>query len=316
MANKVEFGISQLHIGTYTVADGVVTLGTPYHQAGAVSFSPEENSEQNTFYADNIAYWSGYSGGTIEGDLEVAMFDDAFKTQFLGYRALTDGGLANVKNATKPNVYVAFQVEGDAESRRVILYNCSLGAITREYATIEESKEPATETLPVTCTGDNATGVTMAVYKPSDTGYATLFSIGGEIMESIIKIGEKEVRVNNRAGWTITYRDQFGHDIVPTLMPLFAGALDVVSGLIKQTGKDNVEITDILAIADGDALINAFIHLSGFEFVEILNITWAMAKEADESIPEPKRSSQSMKLSLRWSSSHFRVWFPQKTWRG
>ena len=176
MANKVEFGISQLHIGTYTVADGVVTRGTPYHQAGAVSFSPEENSEQNTFYADNIAYWSGYSGGTIEGDLEVAMFDDAFKTQFLGYRALTDGGLANVKNAVKPNVYVAFQVEGDAESRRVILYNCSLGAITREYSTIEESKEPATETLPVTCTGDNARGVTMAVCKPSDTGYSTLFT--------------------------------------------------------------------------------------------------------------------------------------------
>ena len=108
-------------------------------------------------------------------------------------------------------------------------------------------------------------------------------------MESIIKIGEKEVKVNNRAGWTITYRDQFGHDIVPTLMPLFAGALDVISGLIKETGKtDNIEITDILAMTDGDALINAFIHLSGFEFVEFLNITWAMAKEADDSIPEPK----------------------------
>ena len=177
MANKVEFGISQLHVGTWTVAqDGTVTMGTPYHQAGAVSFSPEENSEQNTFYADNIAYWSGYSGGTIEGDLEVAMFDDAFKTQFLGYVALADGGLANVKNATKPNVYVAFQVEGDAESRRVIMYNCSLGAITREYNTIEESKEPTTETLAVTCTGDNNTGATMAVYKTGDAGYATLFT--------------------------------------------------------------------------------------------------------------------------------------------
>ena len=177
MANKVEFGISQLHIGTYTVAaGGTVTLGTPYHQAGAVSFSPEENSEQNTFYADNIAYWSGYSGGSIEGDLEVAMFDDDFKTQFLGYVTLADGGLANVKNATKPNVYIAFQVEGDAEARRVILYNCSLGAITREYNTLEESKEPTTETLAVTCTGDNASGVTMAVYKPGDAGYANLFT--------------------------------------------------------------------------------------------------------------------------------------------
>lgn len=177
MANKVEFGISQLHVGTYTVGDnGTVTLGPPYHQKGAVSFSPEESSEQNNFYADNIVYWSGYSGGSIEGGLEVAMFDDSFKTQFLGYKELTNGGLANIKNATKPNVYIAFQVEGDAESRRVIMYNCALGAITREYNTIEESKEPATETLAVTCTGDNSTGVTMAVFKPADTGYATLFT--------------------------------------------------------------------------------------------------------------------------------------------
>lgn len=176
MANKVEFGISQLHVCTYTVSGNTVTLGTPYHQEGAVSFSPEENSEQNTFYADNIAYWSGYSGGSIEGDLEVAMFDDEFKTQFLGYKTLTNGGLANVKNATKPNVAIFFQVEGDNESRRVALYNCSLGAITREYNTIEEKKEPTTETLGVTCTGDNASGVTMAVLKPGDTGYDTLFT--------------------------------------------------------------------------------------------------------------------------------------------
>lgn len=177
MANKVEFGISNLHVMTYTVSDaGVVTIGTPYHQKGAVSFSPEENSKQNNFYADNIVYWSGYSGGSIEGDLEVAMFDDTFKTRFLGYRTLTSGGLANVKNAEKPKVCIAFQVEGDAESRRVILYNCALGAIKRNYNTIEENKEPATETLAITCTGDNSTGVTMAVFKPTDTGYATLFT--------------------------------------------------------------------------------------------------------------------------------------------
>lgn len=175
--NKVEFGISQLHVGTYTVgANNAVTLGTPYHQEGAVSFSPEESSERNVFHADNIEYWVGYSGGTIEGDLTVAKFDDEFKSQFLGYRTLTNGGLANVKNATKPSVYIAFQVEGDAEARRVILYNCSLGAITRAYNTITETKEPDTEALGVTAVGDNATGVTMAVLKPGDTGYANLFS--------------------------------------------------------------------------------------------------------------------------------------------
>jgi len=176
MANKVEFGISELHVGTYEESNGTVTLGNPYAQKGAVSFAPEEQQEQNTFYADNIAYWSGYSGGTLEGDLEVAKFDDAFKTQFLGYVGLADGGLANVKNAKKPNVYIAFQVEGDAESRRVILYNCSLGGITREFNTIEENKEPVTETLGVTCIGDVPTGVTVASYKPGDAGYDDLFT--------------------------------------------------------------------------------------------------------------------------------------------
>lgn len=177
MANKVEFGISQLHVGTYTVDDqDNVTLGSPYHQKGAVSFSPEEQSNLNTFYADNISYWSGYSGGSFEGDLEVAKFDDAFKTAFLGYKSLTDDGLAIVKNTKKPSVYIAFQVEGDAESRRVILFNAQFGGITREFATVEENIEPTTETCPVTVTGDIVSGVSMASYKPGDAGYDNLFT--------------------------------------------------------------------------------------------------------------------------------------------
>lgn len=175
--NKVLFGFSDLYIGTYAVgAGGAVTMGTPYHQAGAVGFSPESSSDRNDFYADNIAYYSSFNEGPIEGDLEVAMFDDAFKTQFLGWATLTDGGLAMVKGAVKPNVYVAFEIQGDKEARRVIFYNGTLGDISREYATMEESAEPQTATLPVSFAGDNATGVKMAVYKPGDAGYATLFT--------------------------------------------------------------------------------------------------------------------------------------------
>lgn len=175
--NKVEFGISNLYVGTYTVGTtGSVTMGTPYHQAGAVSFSPEEQSENNIFYADNVAYWSGYTGGTFEGDLEVALFDDTFKTQYLGYVSKGDGGIAQVKNATKPNVYIAFQVEGDQDPRRVIMYNCSLGGITREYNTEEDSIEPATETIAVTIAGDNTSGVSMVSYKKGVSGYSTLFT--------------------------------------------------------------------------------------------------------------------------------------------
>lgn len=175
--NKVEFGLSNLYIGTYTVAaGGTVTLGTPYHQAGAVSMTLDAESDSNDFYADNVKYWSGFTDNGFTGSIEVAKFDTEFKTSFLGYQALTDGGVAQIKGATKPSVYVCWQAEGDVEARRCIMYGVSLGAIAREFSTIEESKEPVTESIDITVTGDNGTGIVMTSYKPADSDYATLFT--------------------------------------------------------------------------------------------------------------------------------------------
>ena len=42
---------------------------------------------------------------------------------------------------------------------------------------------------------------------------------GGRIMEKTINIGNKSVRLSNNVSWTMEYRDQFGQDIIPTLMP-------------------------------------------------------------------------------------------------
>jgi len=175
--NKVEFGISQLHVGTYTVADdGTVTLGTPYHQKGAVSIKPEPDSESSDFYADNTKFWSEYADNGDTGSIVVAKFDDDFKTQFLGYKKTDKGGLARVKDAERPKVYIAFEAKGDAHARRMIVYNVTLGSITREHNTTEKSKTPDTESLDYTAAGDNATGIVNAVYSPTDTGYDELFT--------------------------------------------------------------------------------------------------------------------------------------------
>ena len=108
-------------------------------------------------------------------------------------------------------------------------------------------------------------------------------------MEKTIKIGKKSVRLNNNVSWAIAYRDQFGRDIIPTIMPLFASALDIISGIINETGKtDEIELTDLAKLADGDSLLNAAIHLGGFEFTDLICITWALAKCADEEIDEPR----------------------------
>lgn len=108
-------------------------------------------------------------------------------------------------------------------------------------------------------------------------------------MEKTIKIGNKSVRLNNNVSWAIAYRDQFGRDIIPTLMPLFASALDIISGLINETGKtDDIDLADLAKLADGEYLLNAAIHLGGFEFTDLICLTWALAKCADEDISEPR----------------------------
>jgi hypothetical protein len=104
-----------------------------------------------------------------------------------------------------------------------------------------------------------------------------------------VTIGDKDVQLDNNVGWALIYRDQFGTDIIPTLTPMFAGVLDIVSGLVQETGKkDEITLTDLAKLADGDALINAIAHVSSLEFVDFINITWALAKNADDTIPDPK----------------------------
>lgn len=109
-------------------------------------------------------------------------------------------------------------------------------------------------------------------------------------MIKTVKIGKKEVRLDNNIGWTLIYRDQFGRDILPAIMPMVAGALDVVSGVAKEAtdGNDELSLKGLAKVVDGETLTNAMIHIGALELTDFLNITWSLAKNADDSIPEPK----------------------------
>lgn len=108
-------------------------------------------------------------------------------------------------------------------------------------------------------------------------------------MEKVIKIGKTEVKLNNNVVWTMEYRDQFGKDIVPALMPLLASFIEGVSAVVSETGKDELNITDIASALEGRSM-EILLPLFQVEFVDtIINVTWAMAKAADESIDPPKR---------------------------
>ena len=63
--------------------------------------------------------------------------------------------------------------------------------------------------------------------------------------------------------------------------------LDMLGGVFKKT--DELEtVGDILKTIDQDEITDAIITLSGLEFTTFINLTWSLAKQADESIDEPE----------------------------
>ena len=106
-------------------------------------------------------------------------------------------------------------------------------------------------------------------------------------MEKIIKIGKQEVKLSNNVAWTMEYRDQFGKDIVPTIMPLIASFMEGISTVVSNS--ETVDIKSIAEALEGRSM-DVLLPMFQTEFVDIIvNVTWAMAKAADESIDPPKR---------------------------
>lgn len=109
-------------------------------------------------------------------------------------------------------------------------------------------------------------------------------------MIKTVTIDDKDVRLDNNIGWAMEYRDQFGRDIIPALMPLVAGIVTVIGGVIDEigTGKE-IEAADVIKALSGETLTEAVIQASQLEVVDFVNIVWALARNADETIPEPRR---------------------------
>ena len=109
-------------------------------------------------------------------------------------------------------------------------------------------------------------------------------------MEKVIKIGKQEVRLNNNVAWTMEYRDQFGKDILPAVMPLLASMIEGVSTIMADADRGGVLTTSSIAEALEGRTMEVLLPMFQAEFVDlIVNVTWAMAKAADENIETPKR---------------------------
>lgn len=110
--NKIEYGLRNVYyalIESYDVNTQKYTYGTPVPIPGAVSVSFSASGDSSPFYADNIVYYNVQTNAGYEGDLEIALIPDSFRTDILGEKEI-DGMLAEISDATGKEFALMFQL--------------------------------------------------------------------------------------------------------------------------------------------------------------------------------------------------------------
>ena len=93
-------------------------------------------------------------------------------------------------------------------------------------------------------------------------------------MIKTVKFGKNEITLDNNVGWTMIYRDQFGTDIIPSIMPILAGVADMLSGVAENIGeKKEIGLETLGELSESGKLEEAIIKASTAEFVDFLHIT-------------------------------------------
>ena len=150
MANKVKFNICNVHYALFDkTEDGTIKYKAPVPMPGAVSISLEPNGEPESFYADGIEYYTISNNMGYDGDLEIALIPESFRTDVLMEKSDGNNVLIESSNSETANFALLFEFDGDQKKIRHVMYNCSAARPTLEGETNEESREVQPETLTI-----------------------------------------------------------------------------------------------------------------------------------------------------------------------
>ena len=116
---------------------------------GAVSISMDPTGEPESFYADGIEYYVINNNQGYDGDLELAMIPESFRTDILKEEADSNNVLVENANSETGSFAFLFEFDGDIRKTRHVLYNCTASRPTIESKTNEDEKEVQTETLTI-----------------------------------------------------------------------------------------------------------------------------------------------------------------------
>lgn len=172
--NKVKYNLKNTHYALLNIAeDGTVSYGTPTPMPGSVSISLDANGEPENFYADGVAYYVINNNMGYDGDLELAMIPESFRTEALKEQLDDNGVLIENADVELGSFALLFEFDGDKKHIRHVLYNCAASRPGIEGKTNEESREVQTETLAIKAT-PLANGMVKA--KTGNTTDATVYA--------------------------------------------------------------------------------------------------------------------------------------------
>lgn len=153
MANKVMYGLKNVHYASVTVGTNSVTYGTPVAWPGAVNIALDAEGDTNDFYADNMKYFTAIANNGYSGDFESAMIPDSFKTDIMGETVGTGAksGIYYEDASVQPKAFaLMFEFDGDQNATRYVLYNCKMARPSIESSTTEDGIEVQTVSGEVT----------------------------------------------------------------------------------------------------------------------------------------------------------------------
>lgn len=151
--NKVHYALTNVYVAVLTLdlEAGTYSFDAPKRLLGAISMDLAAQGDVIKLRADAMDYYVVNSNNGYQGDLNIAIIPDWFRSEILG-DTVTAKDKVLVENATQESKPFALLYEflGDVHHRRHVLYNNSASRPNIKGENKDNQKDPDTETLSLT----------------------------------------------------------------------------------------------------------------------------------------------------------------------